>query len=61
MNVYLNVLPCVHNHITLQVAVVQCSNGLVSETWSRPKKEWADSITADLKIPSLALNITADL
>ena len=30
--------------------VVQCSNAFVSETWSRPKKEWAESITADLKI-----------
>ena len=28
----------------------QCSNGLVSETWRRPKNEWDDSITVDLKI-----------
>ena len=31
------------------VFFLQCSNGLVSETWRRPKNEWDDSITVDLK------------
>ena len=35
--------------ITKQNVFFQCSNGLVSETWRRPKNEWDDSITVDLK------------
>ena len=42
---------CVHVFAQLlnKMFFFQCSNGLVSETWRRPKNEWDDSITVDLK------------